>query len=85
MVMMGLRLRDGININTIGALCGPVDSWLDFSAVYQCIESGWLRHDQTHQALLRHQTGDYGLITSFLGYSAKSSLFLKMLKKPPLK
>ena len=46
MVMMGLRLRDGVSIDAIKALCGPVDSWLDFNAVYQCVDSGWLRHDQ---------------------------------------
>jgi len=45
MVMMGLRLRDGIHLNTIKSLCGPVDSWLDCNAVHECIDSGWLQHD----------------------------------------
>ena len=45
MVMMGLRLSDGIHLDTIKVLCGPVESWLDFTAVDQCIESGWLHHD----------------------------------------
>ena len=45
MVMMGLRLKDGIHLDTIKSLCGPVDSWLDFKAVHECIDSGWLHHD----------------------------------------
>ena len=45
MVMMGLRLRDGIRLDAIKALCGSIDDWLDFTAVHQCIESGWLQHD----------------------------------------
>ncbi len=46
MVMMGLRLRDGIHVEGIKALCGPVESWLDFTAVNQCIQYGWLNHNQ---------------------------------------
>ncbi len=46
MMMMGLRLRDGINLDAIKALCGSVESWLDFNAVDQCIESEWLHYDQ---------------------------------------
>ena len=38
MVMMGLRLSDGIHLDTIKALSGPVESWLDFTAVDQCVE-----------------------------------------------
>ena len=48
---MGLRLRDGISIDAIEALCGPADSWLDFGAVYRCIESGWLHHDHDTSSL----------------------------------
>ena len=51
MIMMGLRLRDGISIDAIEALCGPADSWLDFGAVYRCIESGWLHHDHDTSGL----------------------------------
>ena len=52
MVMMGLRLSDGIHLDTIKALCGPVESWLDFTVVDQCIESGWLHHDYETSSLV---------------------------------
>ena len=51
MVMMGLRLRDGIHLDAVKSLCGPINSWLDFTAVYQCIDSGWLYHDQETSGL----------------------------------
>ena len=51
MVMMGLRLSDGIHLDAIKALCGPVESWLDFTAVDQCIESGWLHHNHETSSL----------------------------------
>ena len=46
MIMMGLRLKGGINLDTIKALCGPVDGWLDFTGVFKCVEAGWLHHDR---------------------------------------
>ena len=52
MVMMGLRLSDGIHLDTIKALSGPVESWLDFTAVDQCIESGWLLYDHETSSLV---------------------------------
>ena len=57
MVMMGLRLRDGIHLDAIKALCGPVESWLDFTAVDQCIESGWLHHDHETSSLITTPDG----------------------------
>ena len=45
MVMMGLRLRDGVHLDAINALCGPVESWIDFTAINQCVDSGWLCYD----------------------------------------
>ena len=57
MVMMGLRLTDGIRLDTIKALCGSVDIWLDFTAVHQCIESGWLRHKPKTSSLAATPNG----------------------------
>ena len=45
MVIMGLRLTDGIDLDAVKSLCGPIDGWLDFTAIYECIDSGWLHHD----------------------------------------
>ena len=57
MVMMGLRLRDGIHLDAIKALCGPFESWLDFAAVDQYIEVGWLHHDQETSRLITTPEG----------------------------
>jgi coproporphyrinogen III oxidase-like Fe-S oxidoreductase len=57
MVMMGLRLKDGIHLDAIKALCGPVESWLDFAAINQCIESGWVHHDHETSSLLATPDG----------------------------
>ena len=42
MMMMGLRLADGVKIDRIEALCGPQDDWLDQAALTQAIADGWL-------------------------------------------
>ena len=34
-----------------------VDNWLDFSAVYHCVESGWLHHDQDTSSLATTSDG----------------------------
>ena len=51
MVIMGLRLRDGIHLDEIKSLCGPVDNWLDFTAVEECIDFEWLNHDPETSSL----------------------------------
>ncbi len=56
-VMMGLRLRDGIHLDTINALCGSVESWLDFTAVNQCVDSGWLYYDHETSSLVATLNG----------------------------
>ena len=57
MVMMGLRLRDGIYLDVIEALCGPVENWLDFAAVQQCVDSGWLYHDHKTSRIVATSDG----------------------------
>ena len=57
MIMMGLRLRDGIHLDKIKALCGPVESWLDSNAVDQCLEVGWLHHDYEKSSLVATPDG----------------------------
>ena len=42
MMMMGLRLADGVKIDRIEALCGPQDDWLDRAAMTQAVADGWL-------------------------------------------
>ena len=56
-VMMGLRLKDGINLDSIKALCGPVDGWLDFGNVNRFVEAGWLNYDQTESKLVATPDG----------------------------
>ncbi len=51
MVMMGLRLKDGVHLDAIKDLCGPIDNWLNFRNVYQCVEAGWLQHDRVASRL----------------------------------
>ena len=43
MVMMGLRLTNGIDLGVIDNLCGPCDGWLDRDGVEQAIAAGWLQ------------------------------------------
>ena len=47
MIMMGLRLTDGVHIQQVENICGPRDGWLDHGAVKQAIEFGWLDGNQT--------------------------------------
>ena len=56
-VMMGLRLKDGIHLDSIVALCGPVDGWLDFGNVNRFVEAGWLNYDQTESKLVATPDG----------------------------
>jgi len=42
MMMMGLRLTTGVNLNTIASLCGPQDNWLDGDGLATAIDAGWL-------------------------------------------
>ena len=42
MMMMGLRLADGVKIDRIEALCGPQEGWLDRAAMTQAVADGWL-------------------------------------------
>ncbi len=42
MIMMGLRLTDGVKLDEIAALCGPVDSWLDLIELEKASDAGWL-------------------------------------------
>ena len=55
MIMMGLRLTDGVHIQQIENICGPRDGWLDHDAVKQAIEDGWLDGKQT---------ADNGMVTA---------------------
>ena len=55
MIMMGLRLTDGVHIQQIENICGPRDGWLDHGAVKQAIEDGWLDGNQT---------ADNGMVTA---------------------
>ncbi len=57
MVMMGLRLKDGIHLDAIQTLCGPIESWLDFSAVDQYIDCGWLHHEHETSNLVTTPDG----------------------------
>ncbi len=42
MVMMGLRLNDGINLRKMAAHFGPVTGWLDTQALSRCRQAGLL-------------------------------------------
>ena len=41
-IMMGLRLTDGLEIQQIEKICGPRSDWLDNDAMMQMIAAGWL-------------------------------------------
>ena len=57
MVMMGLRLTKGINLNSIERLCGPINEWLDFDGVARGIDAGWLHHDPVSSTLMATPDG----------------------------
>jgi coproporphyrinogen III oxidase-like Fe-S oxidoreductase len=49
MMMMGLRLADGVRIDLIEALCGPQEGWLDRAAMTQAVADGWLNLQKDSQ------------------------------------
>ena len=51
-MIMGLRLTDGIDLNNVKALCGPAENWLDLENVQKFVEAGWLHYDLKDSALL---------------------------------
>ena len=57
MVMMGLRLTDGINLGVIENLCGPCDDWLDGDGVERAIAAGWLRRMPNQSRLMASDDG----------------------------
>ena len=56
-MMMGLRLEKGVNLDSIERLCGPVNEWLDFDGIAQAIDAGWLHHDPESGILLATSEG----------------------------
>jgi putative oxygen-independent coproporphyrinogen III oxidase len=46
MIMMGLRLTNGVSIQRIEDICGSRDGWLNDNAVTQAIENSWLYGNQ---------------------------------------
>ncbi|MDB4599373.1 radical SAM family heme chaperone HemW [Alphaproteobacteria bacterium] len=57
MVMMGLRLTNGIDIGVIENLCGPCDGWLDMDGVEQAIAAGWLQRMLNQSGLMASNDG----------------------------
>ena len=57
MVMMGLRLTNGIDLGVIENLCGPCDEWLDGDGVEQAIAAGWLRRMPNQSKLMASDDG----------------------------
>ena len=57
MVMMGLRLTNGIDLGVIENLCGPCDNWLDGDGVEQAIAAGWLRRMPNQSRLMASDDG----------------------------
>jgi coproporphyrinogen III oxidase-like Fe-S oxidoreductase len=57
MVMMGLRLTNGIDLDVIEDLCGPCDDWLDGDGVEQVIAAGWLRRMPNQSRLIVSDDG----------------------------
>jgi len=57
MVMMGLRLTNGIDLDVIEKLCGPCDDWLDFDGVKQTIAAGWLQRIPNQSKLMASYDG----------------------------
>ena len=57
MVMMGLRLTNGIDLDVIEHLCGPCNDWLDGDGVEQAIAAGWLRRMPNQSRLVASDDG----------------------------
>ena len=57
MVMMGLRLTNGIDLGVIENLCGPCNNWLDSDGVEQAIAAGWLRRMPNQSRLMASDDG----------------------------
>ena len=57
MVMMGLRLTNGIDLDVIEKLCGPCDDWLDCDGVEQTIAAGWLQRITNQSKLMASYDG----------------------------
>ena len=46
MIMMGLRLTNGVSVQKIETMCGQRNEWLNDDAVTQAIKDGWLETSQ---------------------------------------
>jgi oxygen-independent coproporphyrinogen-3 oxidase len=57
MVMMGLRLTNGIDLGVIESLCGPCDDWLDGDGVEQAIAAGLLQRMPNQSTLIASDDG----------------------------
>jgi oxygen-independent coproporphyrinogen-3 oxidase len=57
MVMMGLRLTNGIDLGVIENLCGPCDDWLYGDGVEQAIAAGWLKRMPNQSTLMASDNG----------------------------
>ena len=57
MVMMGLRLTNGIDLGVIENLCGPCDDWLYGDGVEQAIAAGWLQRMPNQSTLMASDDG----------------------------
>ena len=57
MVMMGLRLTNGIDLGMIENLCGPCDNWLHEDGVEQAIAAGWLTRMPNQSTLIASDDG----------------------------
>ena len=57
MVMMGLRLTNGIDLDVIENLCGPSDSWLNEEGVEQAVADGWLQRIPNRSVLMASDDG----------------------------
>ena len=57
MVMMGLRLTNGIDLGVIESLCGPCNDWLCGDGVEQAIAAGWLKRMQNQSTLMASDDG----------------------------
>ena len=57
MVMMGLRLTNGIDLDVIENLCGPPDGWLNEKGVEQAVAAGWLQRMPNRSTLMASDDG----------------------------
>jgi oxygen-independent coproporphyrinogen-3 oxidase len=57
MLMMGLRLKNGIDLGVIENLCGPCDDWLHEDGVEQAIAAGWLQRMPNQSTLMASDDG----------------------------